>query len=162
MKTEKSSSDLKISVREVIEKRQKYNKIQKRVKHFSNKNIHVNFTNTKYSKNNPLYFPYNFATAKIIVENCSYSTSIVEILGKHFFSGELNLFKSLSDFNKKHPDRKLHISEKFELENSLFVHSKLNKQEYFETLKVASWSYNDFVISAIYYYLEAIYSEYLP
>ncbi len=146
---------------QIIEKWQKYNVIQKQVKNVSKKNVQINFTNTKYSKNKKFYFPYGFENAEIIVESCVYSKSISKILEKDFFPDDLNTFKSVIAFHERHPFRELDISEQRILQDSNFVNSKLSKKQYLKTLKIANWTYKDFVLSATYFYLETIYSEFL-
>ena len=45
--------------------------------------------------------------------------------------------------------------------NSEFVNSNVSQDKYFKTLTISNWSYNDFVISAIYFYLETLYLKFL-
>lgn len=47
------------------------------------------------------------------------------------------------------------------LENSKFAKSNLNQKSYFETLKIANWTYEEFVVSAIYFHLEHLHGSYL-
>ena len=46
------------------------------------------------------------------------------------------------------------------LENSPYAESKLTQEEYFNTLVIASWSSEEIVLSAVFCYLEKIYSDY--
>lgn len=71
------------------------------------------------------------------------------------------MFKSEYDFNEVNTETKLGPFEQCQLENSDFAKSKLSKQEYFKTLKIAPWKYSDLVTSAVYYYLEYSYNKYL-
>lgn len=45
----------------------------------------------------------------------------------------------------------------FNLKNSKF---NLNQKVYFESLKILSWQYEHFVISAIYFHVEKLYETY--
>src|SRR5438309_1759484 len=47
------------------------------------------------------------------------------------------------------------------LKNSKFANSNLDQKSYFKTLKIAEWSYANFIVSAIFFYLENIYGSYL-
>ncbi len=167
MKFKPLSSNLHYNVKHTIEKWQKYSEIQKQIKNCSSENIKVSFTDVKYSKDKPFYFPYSLSSAKLILKNCIYYNSVKHILQNHFFSDELNLFESALDFNEEHLGKILNNTEESMLENSKFVALNLSKEHYFKTLKIATWSYSDFIPSplwgakAIYFYLETLHSKYL-
>lgn len=80
-----------------------------------------------------------------------------------YFEGDVNLHSSIESLEDPfiEPD---YEDDKFNasiLEKSKFARSNLSQKHYFKTLKIANWSYEDFIISAIYYYLEILHVRYL-
>ena len=80
-----------------------------------------------------------------------------------YFEGDLNLHSSIESLENPfiEPD---YEDEKFNasiLEKSKFARLNLSQKHYFQTLEIANGSYEDFIISAIYYYLEILNVRYL-
>ncbi len=107
-------------------------------------------------------FPFTYNDARKVLEKCRYFTSTFDLLVHTYFIGKLNLHKSKSSINLSEVDAPYRNKEIREhIINSNFYKSNLTREEYFNSLEISSWSYEDFIISAIYFCLETIYDEYL-
>jgi hypothetical protein len=125
----------------------------------------IDFSNSKYSKNNKYSFPYSIESAKIIISFCSYFTDSFTLLKNTYFTGELNLHLSIYSLEECTQDTDLQSSygwiDEELMANSQFSKSNLDQKSYFQTLEIATWSYSDLVVSAIFFYLDNLYNNYL-
>lgn len=118
--------------------------------------ININFANSLYGVNVKYRFPYNNDVAETVLIEASYYLNLFDLIANNFFDGELNLFKTFDEFMEVIGFSS--FEENF-FENSLYAASNLSKEEYFDTLTVSKWSYEDFVVSAAFFHAETIYNK---
>ena len=120
----------------------------------------VNFHNSKYSSTGTCKFPYDYESATVIVDSSNSFTNIFDLLLSNYFKDELNLFASSDEFCETNQRIFATNIDEYVLENSAYAEPKSSQEKYFNTLVIASWSYEDVVFSAVFCYLEKIYSDY--
>lgn len=139
------------------------NRINQQIKKKFNVNQEINFDNSKYSNGKQYCFPYSPQNALSIINNCQYHDNLYELLINGYHEGDLNLHSSLETIEDEWIQPEFE-NEKFDssvLTNSKFAQSNLSKKAYFDTLEISSWSYEDVIVSAIYYHLKNLYYAYL-
>lgn len=142
-----------------------YSEIQKQIKKTTISEKKMNFANSKFSKNEDYRFPYTQEDAIAIIGCCQYFTNTYELLLNTYLPGDLNLHSSRESLQNETKEPILewlfdNIDDE-NFKNSKFANSNLDQKSYFKTLKIAEWSYANFIVSAIFFYLENIYGSYL-
>lgn len=121
-----------------------YEKINSEFQKKRDTTLTVNFTCSEYSYGKKHRFPYNSESALTIIQSCQDYTNSFELLSNESFKDDLNI-----NLNKNI------------LENSKFLKSSSDQEAYFQTLEISKLSYEDFVISAIYFHIEKLHENYL-
>lgn len=151
-----------IKLQDLLKSQLQYNSIKKQIKQASKKSYTVVFNNEKYSLGQEFFFLYSYDEAVLVLKQCRGYNSIFELLKYNYFIGELNLHKSkasLDSLQVKAPYTNDEIEE--QITDSPFYQSNLDSLEYFNSLEISTWSYEDFVISAIYCCLQTLYDDYV-
>ena len=137
--------------------------IIEKIKNKNNLNQKVNFFDSIYSEGGKYRFPYSNDTALTIINSCQYYTNFFELLSNSYFTGNLNIHFSTTELRDKGIEFDLEDETFifFDLQDSKFVKSNLSQSEYFQTLEIADWSYENIIIAAIYFYVENLYNTYI-
>src|SRR6476469_8119297 len=139
-----------------------YSEIQKQIKKRTISEKKMNFADSKFSKNEEYRFPYTQENAIRIIDCCQHFTNVYELLLNTYLPGDLNLHSSKESLQNEVKEPILEwLFDEIDEENfkdSKFANSNLDQKSYFKTLKIADWSYEDFIVSTIFFYLENLYS----
>jgi len=142
-----------------------YSEIQKQIKKRTISEKKMNFADSKFSKNEEYRFPYTQENAIRIIDCCQHFTNVYELLLNTYLPGDLNLHSSKESLQNEVKEPILEwLFDEIDEENfkdSKFANSNLDQKSYFKTLKIADWSYEDFIVSTIFFYLENLYVSYL-
>lgn len=130
-------------MKNLIEYNLTYTEISKNFRVTNNKII--NLHNSKYSSTGAYKFPYDYESATVIVNASSSFLNIFDLLTSSYFQDELNLFASIDEFCETNQRLFAINIDEYVLENSAYAESKLSQEKYFNTLVIASWSYEDIV-----------------
>lgn len=109
--------------------------------------------------NGPYVWQSSLSDAKGVLANARYYTSIYELVKNNFFTGDLNLHKSLKSLINQNPDYFDFEINEINFIESNFYKSNLTQKEYFDRLEMSNWDYNTFVLSAIFFVLGSIFRE---
>lgn len=128
----------------------------------TNKIMNLNLQDPLFSKKGKFYFPYSSESAFLILTHCTLFTNSKDLITSYYFKGILNLHKSslsLINENEDYSFFEFHDFDEENFKNSEFAQSRLSQNEYFSSLKIANWSYKNFVVSATFFYLDYIHSK---
>ncbi len=125
----------------------------------TNQNMQTSFFNSNFFDSGKFAWPYSLSNAELIIEKGKYHTNLYDLLLHHPFDGALSLHKTHGSLSKINVDYDEDSFLEFRISNSIFANSKLNRKEYFNSLKITDWGYTEVIISAICYCLQDIYIE---
>ena len=120
----------------------------------TNKKLHINYGHSIFSKGNKYRFPYNVESAFLIMKHCVNYTNSKNLIKSHYFKDNLNLHdssESLTDESLYYDIDEFTESNHEYFENSKFSKSDLSQDEYFSKLQTANWSYENLIVSAIFF-----------
>lgn len=122
----------------------------------------LDFTSSFFSTNRKFRFSYTWENALLIVENCTFFINSEDLLTSCHFKGALNFHissYSLKEANKDFTFFNFTEVDEEDFTNSEFAKLELSQNDYFLTLEISNWSYEDLVISATFFYLEHIHAQ---
>lgn len=103
--------------------------------------------NSKYGKSKEFFWKYGLKNAKTVIENCVYYSTAFELITGDVFDGKLDL----SEFENSESQNSFF--------NAPFLDFNKTQIEYFETLEILKWSYEQVINSAVYFLFLHFYDE---
>jgi hypothetical protein len=121
--------------------------------------VGVNF-HGDFFHNGKYRWPSSLNNARLVVKEALNYSNLYELIISEPFDSNFNLHHSISSLCEHNSDLiQENIGEDIIL-NSNFYSSNKTREEYFKSLNVSSWSYENVIISAICYLFENIYIKY--
>lgn len=121
--------------------------------------IGINF-HGDFFHNGKYRWPSSLSNARLVVKEALNYSNLYELMISEPFDSNFNLHHSTSSLCEHNSDLiQENIAEDIIL-NSNFYYTHQTREEYFKSLNVSSWSYENVIISAICYLLENIYRNY--
>ncbi len=138
-----------------------YEVIVRQIQQQKKLSVTIHFLRSKYSKGKLYYFTYTAESAKYILDSCQHYTNSFDLILRCYCEDDLNLHSYISGLQNYSVEPENEEFDSSFLENSNFTKSNLTQENYFKTLEVSNWSYQHFVVSALYFHLETVYHTYL-
>lgn len=147
-------------IKNLLETNISYKAIAQQIKQTTIPNLEIQLSNSKFSKNKKHYFPYGWESAKKIIDHCQHHGDIYTVLLAEYFQDELNIHSSIQSLKNEGIEIEFEKLVAEELENSRFVKSNLSQTDYFQSLEISNWTYEEIVISAVFFHIEHLYEAY--
>lgn len=114
---------------------------------------------SEYFKGGKKAWPSSVYNAELVVEEAMLYTNSFDLFNNNLFLQDFCLHKSFKDIVKKnfHYQKYSEFHVNKEIAKSNFAIYEKNKKDYFNSLRIANWSYSDLIISAICFLYEHVY-----
>lgn len=140
----------------------------KEVKTFckNQKAAYISLSNFNSTKQGKYAWPSSLRNAKLVIEHATYNSNLFELLVNHPFDTNSNLhkdFDSMVDTNEDYAENLIEDDEYEDepwlsnmINESIFARCNQTQSQYYKTLPISSWPYQQVIMSAIWFYLESL------
>jgi hypothetical protein len=122
-----------------------------------NQNMQTSFCKNQFFYSRKYAWPYSLSNAEFMIEEGRFHENLYDLLLHHPFDGALSLHKTHESLIEINVDYDEDFFLELKISKSTFANSKLDRKQYFNSLKITNWDYSEVIISAIWYCLQDIF-----